>query len=303
MLLSILYSVSALGQVVVPALDPALPAELASAVAWRIGSTVGLESEYYYQSEDASNDAGTEATRTAVLLAYQPGNFITELYYAPFIKSATAIDEESSTVTWEDKQATEFALRVAIRGNRQVSVGIGYERQEIEEAGEQHSTSLFEGSFSLRLFDGLLYTGGGMQRVTVDQGAEDSLKYNTLIAGAAIQIGDPMAMIFQTEVAMKQTPETESDNDLIATMPKTTVSQVNTEFHSGSFFLSYRYRQTNKEDYQPGENYLETLNRYGAGLKLGNWTLGLYRKAWKAEFMEEVSEYDTYLLTVGYSFL
>jgi hypothetical protein len=302
-LIGILLAVPAWGQVIVPALDPTLPAELASAVAWRIGSTIGLESEFYNQKEDASNDAGTESTRTAVLLAYQPGNFITEIYYAPFIKTATAIDEQSSTVTWEDKKATEFALRVAIRGNRRVSVGIGYERQEIEESGEKFSTSLFEGSFSVRLLEGLLYTGGGMQRVTIEQGSEDSIKFNTLIAGVAIQIGDPLAMIFQMEAAMKQTPETDSEDGLIATMPKTTVSQLNSEFHSGRFFLAYRYRQTMKEEYLPDENYTETLNRYGAGLKLGNWTIGLYRKAWKAEFMEEISEYDTYSLTAGYSFL
>lgn len=300
------------GQVIVPSLDQGLPVELASAVAWRVGSIAGVDTELYYQQEDdASNDAGGEHVRSSALLVYQPGNLVGELVYTPKVKQPSSVEENGSSVSWEDNNGSGLALRVAIRGNRRVSVGLGYERYQYDyqyngETGEESEsavTSLYEGSFSLRLLEGLIYTGGGLQRVTLDLGSEDTIKYNRTLGGVAFQLGDPLGMMFQTEAALKLTPETTSENGVIVSIPKTTESQLTAEFITGTFFLAYKYRQTVYENVSEDENKTQVNNRYGAGIRLGGFIFGLYRNAWKSEFMDETLVYDTYQLTASYNLL
>ncbi len=294
-----------LGQVVIPSLDPVQPTELSSALAWRIGSTVGVESEAFNRDEDASHDTGVENVKSAVLIAYQPGNVVGEIYYSPYRKTLT-YDSDYSSIEWTDDDASLLELRLAIRGNRQVSVGIGYGKFEYSPSfyNEKYEESYYEGSFSVRLLDGLFFAGAGMQRFTVNLGSSDTIKYNTLISGVALQMGDPTDVIFKTEAAYKQIPRTESENDVLSTVRKSTVSQFNMELMTGALFASFEYTNKLTEEARGSDdNQNDITSRYGVGLKLGAMTIGLYRNAHKIDYQDDDIEYDTYQATLGISFL
>ena len=288
----------------VPSLDQAREVELASASAWRIGSTIGIQVDGYYQKGDGTNDAKAENIGNSVLFAYQPGNFITELFYYSDTKRID-VNTTNSTVTSEDENDTGISLKFAIRGNRSVSLGLGYNRSETDDVSndKKNTTTSFEGSFSLRLFDGLMYAGGGMRRVTAEQGSDDSLKYNEVIAGIAVQIGDPLETMFQTEASVRQIPETESDKGLITKQPKSTVSHLSLELQTGSFFFAYRIGQLVIENDAANDDYKSTDSKIGVGLKLGGLSLGLYRDNHQIDSGDDSVDYDTYALTVGYNFI
>ena len=120
-----------------------------------------------------------------------------------------------------------------------------------------------------------------------------------------MQIGDPLGMIFQMEGGMKLTPETQSDaiDGITYKQAKTTESYANVEFSSGSFFLAYHYTQLAYENLLGSDDATQTNNRYGAGMRLGGFVFGLYRKTWKVEYVEELQEFDTYQFTLSYNFL
>lgn len=300
----IFWTLPALSQVATPSLDPALPNALASAVAWRVGSTIGIDVDYVNQDEDASDDAESKNTRQAVLIAYQPGNFVGELYYAPYVETKSyTFGTDAITVDWENKSGREYSARLAIRGNRKVSVGIGFEGQSRESGDDTQIYTHYEGSFSLRLFDGLLFLGAGMQRVSENLGSDDSKKMNRVVAGSAIQIGDPIDTIFKTEVSVKMNPKTESENGIMEDSPKTTESELSVELLTGRLLFSYRMKQLVYEKFVDDNDFTETSNRFGFGLKLGSFTIGLYRNAWTVVLDEQMKNYDIYQATVGYSFL
>ncbi len=301
---SIFWAVPTFSQVVVPSLDPVIKCELASSIAWRVGSTVGINVDYLSQDADASNDSQSKTTKQSVLISYQPGNIVGELFYAPYSETKTySFGAESINVDWENDNGVEYALRLAIRGDRTVSVGIGYEGRSREMNDYQYGYSHYEGSFSLRLFEGLLFLGAGMQRVTENLGSDDTRKLNRVITGAAVQIGDPTDTFFKTEVALKMSPKTESDNNILGESPNTTESEFAVELMTGSFFVSYRIKQIAYEEYINSEDFTETSNRYGLGIKFGSFTLSLYRNAWTALLNEELEYFDIYQATVGFNFL
>ncbi len=306
-LILIIVALPAYGQVVIPSLDPAQPTELSSALAWRIGSTYGIESESFNRDEDASHDAGAENIRSSILLAYQPGNVVGELYYVPYLKTREITYGSGYTsIEWKDDDASYLALRLAIRGNRQVSVGIGYSKSEatLSYFDEKYEASYYEGSFSVRMLDGLFFAAGGLQRVTVNLGSSDSMKYNTVVSGVALQFGEPNDMILKKEASYKITPKTESENGTMGTLPKTTVSQFNMDFMSGILFASYQFSNAlTEEAFGSDDNKSEMFSRYGLGLKLGSMTIGLYRKAWQIEYGDNYIDFDTYQATLGLSFL
>ncbi|MBU2512952.1 hypothetical protein KJ966_16560 [bacterium] len=303
-ILSVFWAVPVSSQVVVPSLDPVLACELASAIAWRVGSTVGIDVDYVSQAADTSDDAESKNTKQSVLISYQPGNFIGELYYSPYSETKSySFGSESINVDWENDNGVEYGLRLAIRGDRRVSVGIGYEGRTHDINDYQYGYSHYEGSFSLRLFEGLLFLGAGMQRVTENLGSDDSRKMNRVLTGAAIQIGDPTDTIFKTEVSMKISPKTESDNDILGESPQTTESTLAIELLTGSFLFSYRMSQKVYEEYTNNDNLTEINNRYGLGTKLGSFTFSLYRNAWTAILNDETKNYDIYQATVGFNFL
>jgi hypothetical protein len=302
-LILVFLAFPAYGQVVIPSLDPVQPTELSSALAWRIGSTIGIESETFNRDEDASHDAGAENIKSSFMLAYQPGNVVGEFYYIPYLKTREmTYGQDSTSIEWNDDDASHLAIRLAIRGNRQVSVGIGYGKSEVSlsDYEEKYEASYYEGSFSIRMLDGLLFAGAGMQRVTVNLGSSDSMKYNTIVSGVALQFGDPTDMIFKTEASYKLIPETESENAILNTLQKTTISQLNAELMTGTVFASYNYHHELTES---DDEKNETINRYGLGLKLGSMTIGIYRRAWKIEYTEHYIDFDTYQATLGFSFL
>ncbi len=287
-------------QVVIPSLDPALPNEMASAIAWRFGSTVGVDLNYI-KHETQSGDSENVLYQSGGLIAYQPANFIGELFYAPIFKTLDVSSDEFVDGSYA-------SLKLAIRGNRMVSVGLGYESSQTDFNAGKESVVAYEGSFSLRLLDGLFFVGGGMQRVTETNTDSDSRKWNKVMAGVAMQLGTPGKTMFKTEVFTRLLPKAEFDGDSGGTREKTNEVQAIMELQAGAFMFSYGYMQKIMEEYQGSdENYTTTEARYGLGLKTESFSVGLYRYAgrtkWDGSLIQIDSPYERYRVTVGFSFM
>lgn len=289
-------------QVVTPSLDSAKPTEMAAANAWRFGSTVATDAYFDYVEADETNDAEIETEKYSALFAYQPGNFVSELYYSPYIRAS---EYDPSTDSYVDREGSEYALRLAIRGNRQVSVGLGYYGGEVEYSDGKNKTSFYEGSFSMRLFDGLLYAAAGMQRVTLLTASGTELKYNSTLGGAAMQIGDPAGTMFRLEGAVSFSPETRSEEgDTEVAVYKTSETSLAAELLTERFLISYRYRQNKQENYSTYEaDFLTTENHYGVGFRFGSLRLSFYRQAFVYELDELRDENDLYRVTLGFNFI
>lgn len=309
LLLAAIFPIGAFAQMVTPSIDPVIPTELAAANAWRIGSTFGGTGHFYYQEKDASNDAvSAKPVAASGMFAYQPGNFVAEFHYLSETQKTDDID--GSSTTWQSSNKTEYSINLAIRGNRQVSVGVGYigQQDEIDINSEKgvYSLSAFEGSFSMRMFDGLFFWGAGMQRITeaVDI-SDDTLKYNKVLGGAAFHLGDPTETLFRVEGGFELIPETDSESGALDNKPKTTITQATVELMALNFLLSYNIQQSVAAEEFFDKDVINTDVRYGLGYKYGGLTFSFYRNASKTEFKYDDSmiEYDNYQITIGYSFL
>ena len=143
-----------------------------------------------------------------------------------------------------------------------------------------------------------------MQRVTESTDvSNDTMKYNRILGGAAIHLGDPRDLIFKLEGALKLVPKTESENGALSDLPKSTSLQAVLELMTNKYFVSYLHSQKTSENFLNNESLIQTFVRYGLGFKFGGMTIGFYRNSNKAEISEIISEYDTYQATIGYSFL
>ncbi|NQU64465.1 MAG: hypothetical protein HQ517_09315, partial [SAR324 cluster bacterium] len=178
LLFFVIFSNSVFAQVVTPLLDPAFPVEMASAAGWRIGSALGGRSSFAnIEGETQSKDY--HSVESSVLLAYQPSNIITEIYYAS-PGTDYLWDSSSDTLTKTGNVDGRFSL--ALRGEKNVTIGIGYRITDQDSSTETIKKSLYEGSFSLRMLGGL-YMAAGMQRMTEKFQTGDSLKWNRILAG------------------------------------------------------------------------------------------------------------------------
>lgn len=296
------------GQTVTPSLDPAVPTELAAANAWRIGSTIGGDSHFYYQKQDSSNDRKLTTTQFSGLFAYQPGNFVAELYYSSFLQTPTIESQGSDVGTaLESKNRSALSLKVAIRGNRQVSVGVGYTADETDYAtSSRKKETSFEGSFSGRLFDGLMFVGAGMQRVTVSTDlSSDSMKYNKIIGGTSFHLGNPTGTMFRLEGAIELVPETTPESGALTIQPKTTTTSVAAELQFGNWLAMYQSSQVAYEATQDNNKGTITGSRYGVGYKFGSMTFGLYTSTSSVNDpgLPSTWDYRLYQLTASYNFI
>lgn len=289
-------------QVVTPSLDAAKPTEMAAANAWRFGSTVGTDAYFSYVEADEANDAEIKTEKYSALFAYQPGNFVSELYYSPYLRAS---EYDPSTDSIVDREGSELTLRLAIRGNRQVSVGLGYYGGEVEYSDGKYKTSFYEGSFSMRLFEGLLYAAAGMQRVTLLTASGGELKFNSTLGGVAMQIGDPAGTMFRLEGVVSFYPETKSDeNGTEVAVYKTSETSLAAELLTERFLFSYRYKQKKEENDSVSEtDFLTTENHYGLGFRFGSVRLSFYRQAFVYEVDEWRDENDLYRITFGFNFI
>lgn len=259
-------------QVVTPQLDAALPVEMASAAGWRFGSAIGGQTSF------AKVDGETEQVDyfnvdSSVLFAYQPSNIITEVYWATPGKRYLW-DHTTDTLLETTNGDGRFSL--AIRGDKNVTLGIGYRIEDQDASTDSIDKSLYEGSFSLRMLDNL-YLAAGMQRVTEKFDSGSSRKWNRILAGVALQLGDPLKRMFRTEASYQSSPKTTADDPAIIPHPETTRVQAVAEVLFDSFLFSYRYRSTTQGVVGTETDDLSDVShRYGFGFKLGSATLGVY---------------------------
>ncbi|MCP4757561.1 MAG: hypothetical protein GY866_42425 [Proteobacteria bacterium] len=273
--LSIFLASTSWAQVVIPSLDKSLPVEMASAVSWRIGSTIGIGTTFA-QDETEAEKVDYYNNENAVLMAYQPGSVVGELYYTP-VQRMNDWDTSSDALTTYTGLGGRFQL--AIRGENRVSVGIGYGLDQADISSDTvKKNNYYEGSFSLRMLGGL-YVGAGLQRTKLTYGSIGTLKRNRVVAGVALLLGNPMGNMFRTEASYKLSPEAQTDDEAL-TLSKTSEMQLSVEVLFADFLFSFLYQKTVMSDYNGSSNaYNIENNRYGLGYKLGSFTLGLYRHA------------------------
>ena len=293
-------SSASLGQVVTPSLDPAIPAELSSAVAWRFGSAFGAKGVYKKEkSETAENEY--YYNRAGVLFAYQPGYVIGEVYAESTARQA---HWDSSTDTFTDSTGSSGKLSLAIRGENRVSVGIGYGSSDQETDTEILSSLFYEGSFSLRLLGGF-YLAGGIQRVTERLSSGDSRKWNNILAGAALQFGDPLSNMLRLEGSFNTSPKVEfNDQPNYPAHRETIVLSAGVEAVYSGFLLSYRYKSTTKNA-PTGDDDDQAIaeHRLGVGFKMEGLTFGLYRDAGLETVGDKELNTEEITVTVSYNFI
>ena len=300
-LLLCLFTTAGVAQVVTPSLDSALPAELASAVAWRFGSAFGANS-LYRKEKSQSNENEYYYNRSGVLFAYQPGYVIGELY-GESITRQTVWD--SSTDSFVDSTGSFGKLSLAIRGENRVSVGIGYGSSEFRVIDfDALRNTYYEGSFSIRLFGGF-YLAGSLQRVTENISTGDSRKWNNIVAGAALQFGDPFANMFRVEGSLKTSPEADfSDDTQFSTHRKSTTMNAGAEVLFSNFLFIYRYmNEIHMAPTAQDDDHTISVNRYGGGYKAGGFTLGLYRIAGLETVGDNKIDTEEIMVTISYNFI
>lgn len=260
-------------QIVTPQLDSAFPVEMASAAGWRFGSAIGVQTSF------AKVDGETEEVDyhnhdTSVLLFYQPSNIITEIYWA---SPGTRHEWDHQTDTFNETDNADTRISLALRGDGNVTIGIGYRLADRKDASsDTTNVSLYEGSFSLRMLDNV-YLAAGMQRVTEKFSGGESRKWNKILSGVALQFGDPLKRLIRLEASYQSSPESTVDDSAVAPHRKTNEIQAVAEVLFDSFLFSYRYLNTIEGAVgDESEDLTDTRHRYGFGFKMGSVTLGVY---------------------------
>jgi hypothetical protein len=272
LLVLLLTATTGFSQVVTPSLDPALPVELASAVSWRIGSVVGVQTQAARETVK-SGSTDYEPVGSAALFAYQPSNIVTELYSSPNERHLfwDASADTLSETTWVDGR-----FKLALRGENRVSVGIGYNINDQKTSTTTTHINSYEGGFSIRMLDGV-YIAGGLQRVTERFEIGDSRKWNRLLAGLAFQFGNPLGTIFRAEGSYHLSPASRIDNPAIPDRFATHEVQAATELFVNDILVSYQYRHTRQvEVNSAGDDRTSAYHRFGFGFRFGRLICGLY---------------------------
>ncbi len=301
LLISIFLAVNvASAQVVTPQLDSAFPVEMASAAGWRFGSALGVQSSFA-KIESATEEVEYHNIDSSILLAYQPSNIITEIYYA---SPGTQYLWDYTTDTFSKTQNVDGRFSLALRGNKNVTVGIGYRIADQEDASSDTvNKSLYEGSFSLRMLDNI-YMAAGMQRVTEKFSNGESRKWNRILGGVALQFGDPLKRIFRTEASYQASPESTVDDPTIAPHRKTSQVQAVAELLFGSFLFSYRYQNITLGAVDAEtEDQTDVRHRYGFGFKFGSVMLGFYAGRGTHTAGDLEAKTDFYQGTLSFGFI
>ncbi len=299
LLLFTIFSASVSAQIVTPSLDAGFPVEMASAAGWRFGSALGVQTSFAKVTGE-TDEADYHNVDSSVLFAYQPSNIITEFYWA---SPGTYYSWDSSADTLSKTDNGDGRFSLALRGERNVTVGIGYRIADQDSTSDTVNISLYEGSFSLRMLDGL-YLAAGMQRVTEKFDTGDSRKWNRILGGVALQVGDPLTTMFRTEVSYQSSPESTVDDPTISPHRKTSQIQACVELLWDSFLFSYQYQNTtlgaiNTET----EDQTIAKHRYGIGFKMGSVTMGFYAGGGTRTAGDKELKSELYQGTLSFSFI
>lgn len=263
---------SGFSQVVTPRLDSGFPVELSSAAGWRIGSGIGGNTAVG-KEESSAEDLDYHYIDSSVIFFYQPSHVVTEIYWKP---AGTQYEWDTSTDALVETSTSDARFTLTIRGENRFSVGIGYRSQEKDYLSFNSTTTSYEGSFSIRVFEGL-YMAGGFQRFSEKMSIGDARKWNKILGGVALQIGDPLGSMFRLEGSYGTSPETESDNQIASTKPQEDEIRASVEFLFDPFLISYSYQNFNYSALNGASDKKSTVNHgYGLGMKFGSFTLGLY---------------------------
>lgn len=286
-------------QVVTPELDAAFPVEMASAAGWRFGSAIGAQSSFAKITGETEK-VDYHNIDSSFLLAYQPSNIIAEIYYAT---PGTRYDWDYTTDTFQKTSNVDGRFTLALRGEKNVTIGIGYRVSDQDATSDTIQKSMYEGSFSLRMLDNL-YLAGGMQRVTEKFETGDSRKWNRILGGAALLFGDPLEQAFRLEASYRSSPESKINGSDIKPHRKTSQLQGGVELLFDGFLLSYKYQNITRGAVgEETEDQSDIRHRYGLGMKLGGFTIGLYAgRGTQTADDKEVST-DFYQGTLSFGFI
>jgi len=263
---------SGFSQVVTPRLDSGFPVEMSSAVGWRFGSAFGGNTAVGKEASSAE-DLDYHYIDSSVIFIYQPSHVVTEIYWKPV---GNQYEWDTSTDALVETPTSDARFALTIRGDNRFSVGIGYRSQEAELSSYSSTVTSFEGSFSIRMFEGL-YLGGGYQRFSENMSIDDSRKWNKMLGGIAFQFGNPLGNIFRVEGSFGTSPEVESDNQIASTKPKEDQIRAAVEVLYDPFLISYSYENNTYAALDGvSDGKIMVKHGYGLGMKLGSFTLGLY---------------------------
>lgn len=299
-LICFLWSTAGFAQVVTPSIDPALPSELSSAVAWRFGSAFGIKT-VSGKEITATDNTGYYSNNSAALFAYQPGNIVMEIYGASVTEQH---NWDPSTDILAKTLGSHGRLNLSIRGEKRVSVGIAFETGLNKNTANSMNTTAYEGSFSLRFMENF-YLAAGLQRMTENHSAAGIRKWNRILSGIAFQAGDPFSSMFRVEVSYKTSPELEfQDQPTVEYRPAMADSKVVAELLFRGFLFSYRFQKVilSAGDESSQERNIDT-SRYGVGYKFGSFLLGWYRFAGVDKMGKKRMETEKYQATISFGFI
>ncbi len=286
-------------QVATPSLDSALPVEMSSAVSWRFGSAYGIEA-LYGKAESDTDKIDRHYIHAGALFAYQPGRVVGEIHVIP---ADEQYQWDPSTDVLSKNISSFGRLSLTIRGNQNVSVGLGYSQGQNDVSSDTLKRISYEGSFSLRFLD-VCYIAGGLQRVTETHDSANTRKWNTMLSGIALRFGDPTSSMFRLEASLGVSPKSEFDDPLLEIRRATTELQGSAEWLYGSLLFSYRYLNRTLEALDDeDQNWTIVSHRYGLGFHLGGIMFGYYRHAGLEKANENDMSTEKYQFTVSYSFI
>jgi len=305
-------------QVATPSLDPTNPVEIAAAASWRFGSTVGGGGKFGTQKSDSeqldsntlSNLSGVAFVNSSYIFAYQPTSVTFEISGIVNETDYQWDGSDSSSDTTSDNlseyESNEIHVKIAIRGNNQVSVGIEYQSENYKDASSDTKLTAYGGSFGMRFLDNIFIAGGLNKKTLKADEFESDMKWQELIAGIAFQFGSPDQKMFKVEGAIKIEDEANvnlSNSTLSFYRPKTVTTQGSIETILGGYLLSYRYRRILYEaidDIVLDKEREVTRNRIGLGYRSTVLTAVLYGET-RIE-KEDSNKYETQYLGFNVSF-
>jgi len=301
-------------QVVTPSLDPTNPVEIAAAASWRFGSTIGGGGKWGTQKSDGDQlDSSTQSdlsdmafVNSSYIFAYQPTTVTFEISGVVNETDYQWDGSDSTSDSLTEYEKNETNLKLAIRGNNQVSVGIEFQSENYKDASTDSKLTAYGGSFGMRFLDSIFISGGLNRKTLKANEFESDLKWQEVIGGVAFQFGSPDQNMFKIEGAIKIEDKAKvnlSNSALYYYRPKITTTQGSIETILGGYLLSYRYRKILFEaidDIALDRDREETRNRIGLGYRPTVLTMVLYGET-RIE-MEDSNKYETQYLGFNVSF-
>ncbi len=283
-----------LGQIVTSSIDPGQPSETPSAISWRFGSAIAVESTYG-QRQYTSDKVATHNIHNSGLFAWQPSQVSIELYS----RANEIIDTvDSSTDKFFETKGSQSYLSIAVRGEGRVSVGI-IARQNEQTSPLKFSESSFGGSFSYRAFGGF-FMAAGLERVSSSGTGFETVRWQETKGGIAYLAGDPFSSMLRIELGIVSSPEAKDDASNIRNQT-TLISKGEFELLFMNGILSFR-----------GENKVlgsgtsaETTKtaRFGIGYRGTSFSLVYYYDYGEEEINSKIFSERKYQLNLSYNFI